>query len=59
MKRTNEETHGEPGEREPFVPDCPACGAKARRADAHFCATCGRGLRERTYAPADSLLCEC
>ncbi|HEX8128579.1 MAG TPA: hypothetical protein VF527_05705, partial [Pyrinomonadaceae bacterium] len=35
---------------------CPACGATARRATAHFCATCGRGLRQRTYAPADSLL---
>jgi hypothetical protein len=35
---------------------CPACGAAARRAEAHFCATCGRGLRERAYAPADSLL---
>jgi hypothetical protein len=34
---------------------CPACGAATRRADAHFCATCGRGLRERDYAPADSL----
>ncbi|HEX8456042.1 MAG TPA: hypothetical protein VF656_01875 [Pyrinomonadaceae bacterium] len=35
--------------------DCPACGAAARRADAHYCATCGRALRERAYAPADSL----
>jgi hypothetical protein len=35
---------------------CPACGAEARRAEAHFCATCGRGLRERTYTPADALL---
>jgi hypothetical protein len=35
---------------------CPACGATPRRASAHFCATCGRGLREHTYAPADSLL---
>jgi hypothetical protein len=35
---------------------CPACGAVARRAGAHFCADCGRGLREHTYAPADALL---
>ena len=65
MNRTNEETHGEPGGRSggggggrwsseaPLF--CPACGAAARRAEAHFCATCGRGLRERAYAPADSL----
>ncbi len=56
MKRTNEETQGEPGGREPSGLNCPACGTKARRTNAHFCATCGRGLRERTYAPADSLL---
>lgn len=34
---------------------CPACGARARRAAARYCATCGRGLREREYAPADLL----
>ena len=56
MNRTNEETHREPGGGlEPVAVNCPACGAAARRADAHFCATCGRGLRERAYAPADSL----
>jgi hypothetical protein len=56
MNRTNEETHREPGQGEPFALNCPACGTAARRTDAHFCATCGRGLRERAYAPADSLL---
>jgi len=57
MNRTNEETHAEePGGREPVAVNCPACGAAARRASARFCATCGRGLRERAYAPADSLL---
>ena len=57
MNRTNEETHAvEPGGgREPVAFNCPACGAATRRANAHFCATCGRGLRERAYAPADSL----
>jgi hypothetical protein len=57
MNRTNEETHREPVGREPPAAfNCPACGTAARRTDAHFCATCGRGLRERAYAPADSLL---
>lgn len=56
MNRTNEETHAEkPGGLESVALNCPACGAAARRASAHFCATCGRGLRERAYAPADSL----
>jgi len=56
MNRTNEETHAQPGGREPIaLPHCPACGTRARRTGAHFCATCGRGLRERAYAPADSL----
>ncbi|HZH33055.1 MAG TPA: hypothetical protein VEY11_19975 [Pyrinomonadaceae bacterium] len=56
MNRTKEETHAEePGGRAPAALNCPACGAAARRADARFCATCGRGLRERAYAPADSL----
>lgn len=56
MNRTNKETQGKSGGQEPMALNCPACGAAARRTDAHFCATCGRGLRERTYAPADSLL---
>ena len=42
--------------REASTVSCPACGALARRAEAHFCATCGRGLREHTYSPADALL---
>lgn len=33
---------------------CPACGAAARRAEARFCATCGRTLDE-SYLPADAL----
>ena len=37
------------------LPSCPACGARARRASAHYCATCGRHLRERDYAPTDWL----
>ncbi|HEY1404318.1 MAG TPA: hypothetical protein VGB05_09345 [Pyrinomonadaceae bacterium] len=56
MNRTNEETHAGPGGHEPLALNCPACGASPRRADAHFCATCGRGLHELAYAPADSLL---
>ncbi|MDQ1612274.1 MAG: hypothetical protein QOG00_2205 [Pyrinomonadaceae bacterium] len=58
MNRTNQETHvesnvgGEPS----AVLNCPACGAEARRENARYCATCGRGLGERAYAPADSLL---
>jgi hypothetical protein len=56
MNRTKEETHAEDGGgRAPAALNCPACGAAARRNDARFCATCGRGLRERAYAPADSL----
>jgi hypothetical protein len=56
MNRTKEETHAEePGGRAQSALNCPACGAAARRTDARFCATCGRGLRERAYAPADSL----
>jgi ribosomal protein L37AE/L43A len=55
MNRTSEETHAEVSGREPQALNCPACGAAARRTGAHFCATCGRGLRERAYAPADSL----
>ena len=34
---------------------CPACGARGWRAAARYCATCGRGLREREYSPADRL----
>jgi ribosomal protein L37E/nitrate reductase NapE component len=37
------------------LPSCPACGARAHRASARYCATCGRGLRERDYSPADLL----
>ncbi|MCA1614684.1 MAG: hypothetical protein LC795_11195 [Acidobacteria bacterium] len=33
---------------------CPACGARARRAGARFCATCGRALGGG-YFPADSV----
>lgn len=33
---------------------CPACGAEARRAEARFCATCGRSLGG-DYFPTDSL----
>jgi ribosomal protein L37E len=55
MNRTNEETHGELSGRRPDALNCPACGARARRTEAHFCATCGRGLHERAYAPADAL----
>jgi hypothetical protein len=42
--------------RDELAVSCPACGVAARRAGAHFCSTCGRGLRERTYSPADALL---
>ena len=38
----------------PAARGCPACGAKARRADARFCSACGRRLDE-TYLPADAL----
>ena len=34
---------------------CPACGARARRLSARFCATCGRGLQELGYLPTDTL----
>lgn len=34
---------------------CPACGAPARRGQAHFCATCGRSLTDGAYLPADAL----
>ena len=33
---------------------CPACGAESRRAEARFCATCGRSLGG-DYFPTDSL----
>jgi hypothetical protein len=33
---------------------CPACGARARRAGARYCSTCGRGLGDE-YFPTDSL----
>ncbi|HEX8634310.1 MAG TPA: hypothetical protein VF703_09195 [Pyrinomonadaceae bacterium] len=56
MNRTSEETHGDTVGGAPTALRCPACGAAARRCEAHFCATCGRSLRERAYAPADSLL---
>ena len=36
------------------TPPCPACGARARRARARFCATCGRALGGG-YFPADSV----
>jgi hypothetical protein len=35
-------------------PVCPACGEKARRNKARFCATCGRSLEDQ-YRPADAL----
>lgn len=56
MNRMSEQTRREAGRSETYASTCPACGAAARRTDAHFCATCGRGLREPAYAPADSLL---
>ncbi|HZG53279.1 MAG TPA: hypothetical protein VEZ40_14205 [Pyrinomonadaceae bacterium] len=57
MNRTSQETHGDTAGGAPAVfLRCPACGEAARRNEAHFCATCGRSLRERAYAPADSLL---
>lgn len=40
----------------PEMPVCPACGARARRPDARFCATCGRRLDEDSYFPTDALL---
>jgi len=36
------------------LPACPACGARARRAGARYCSTCGRGL-DGDYCPTDSL----
>jgi hypothetical protein len=57
MNQTHEpKMRGGEARREAPAVSCPACGALARRAEAHFCATCGRGLREHTYAPADALL---
>jgi hypothetical protein len=38
---------------EPLV--CPACSTEARRANARFCATCGRALHEHDYLPTDTL----
>lgn len=52
----SEQARGEARRGEINAPVCPACGAEARRAGAHFCSTCGRALRERAYAPADALL---
>jgi hypothetical protein len=37
------------------LPVCPACSACARRTNAHFCATCGRGLQIVDYLPTDTL----
>jgi hypothetical protein len=36
---------------------CPACGESVRRAEARFCATCGRALAgaDGSYLPSDSL----
>ncbi len=34
---------------------CPACGAISRRADARFCATCGREFDVEGYLPLDSI----
>lgn len=56
MNQPHGERRGEKAGREALAVLCPACGAAARRAGAHFCATCGRGLHEQVYAPADSLL---
>lgn len=59
MNRTNEQTRrGEASDRNTKTNAlaCPACGAAVRRESAHFCATCGRGLKDNFYAPADSLL---
>ena len=36
-------------------PTCPACGTRARRAAARYCATCGRTLGEVDYLPTDTL----
>ncbi|HYY94928.1 MAG TPA: hypothetical protein VE713_10445, partial [Pyrinomonadaceae bacterium] len=33
---------------------CPACGARARRAGARYCSTCGQSLGDE-YFPTDSL----
>lgn len=63
MNRTDEQTRGnssEPVSSRANVETnsllCPACGAAVRRRSARFCATCGRGLKDNFYAPADSLL---
>lgn len=38
------------------LPVCPACGARARRAAASFCHTCGRAFAlDAGYMPADAL----
>ncbi len=49
-----EKTGAQAGESQSPARACPACGAKARRADARFCSACGRRLDE-TYLPADAL----
>jgi len=54
MSRTDD-TEATASERAQGLPACPACGARARRDGARFCATCGRSLRERGYRPADGL----
>ena len=56
MNRMSEQGRGEAWRGVASAPVCPACGAQARRAGANFCSTCGRGLHERAYAPADALL---
>ncbi|HJU53784.1 MAG TPA: hypothetical protein VJ715_04400 [Pyrinomonadaceae bacterium] len=49
-----EQTAAQAGEAQSPARACPACEAKARRADARFCSACGRRLDE-TYLPADAL----
>ncbi|HEV7902858.1 MAG TPA: hypothetical protein VGO96_03365 [Pyrinomonadaceae bacterium] len=56
MNRKSEQERSGEASREASAVSCPACGAAARRVGAHFCADCGRGLREHSYAPADALL---
>ncbi|MGI9105361.1 MAG: hypothetical protein ACR2G4_03840 [Pyrinomonadaceae bacterium] len=56
MNRTNKQRQKRPvASRSALALRCPACGAAARRAHAHFCATCGRSLKDIFYAPADVL----
>ncbi|HEY0546578.1 MAG TPA: hypothetical protein VGC91_14465 [Pyrinomonadaceae bacterium] len=43
------------GFQEPQAHACPACGALSHRHQAHYCATCGRALRDGAYLPADAL----